>query len=346
MCCRSSFIAVCLLASPSFSQAADVSAVVEKDGIEFRSGSTVVAKYVTDPKYAKPFLYPLLAPNGVPVTRGWPIVKGAPGDVTTDHVHQKSVWFCHGDVIPEGFELKVKTTDRHGRGVDFWSEAKDKDGTRRHGQMTVVKVAAPKSIAKDHVSVETRNEWKTPDGVKILDEVRVIHFIDRPEGRLFGFEITLQATVCQIAFGDTKEGSFGIRTHDALRPNQKDGATITTAEGKSIVPGVKKLMDDLPIWGHPAAWIDYSGRINGKEVGVAVFDHPSNPSANWHVRVYGLNAANPFGREHSGFPTQKGKTELFRIEKGGDLKLRYAVYAHTGDAKGGRVAEAYEEFKK
>src|SRR5262245_46329152 len=112
----------------------DVTAVVGKDGVEFKSGSAVVAKYVTDPKYSKPFLYPVLAPGNVPVTRAWPVEKGLPGEATTDHPHQKSVWFCHGDVIPEGLELKVKTTDKHGRGVDFWSEAKDKDGTRRHGQ--------------------------------------------------------------------------------------------------------------------------------------------------------------------------------------------------------------------
>jgi hypothetical protein len=337
------FVVVCALASPSLAPAAEVSAAVVKDGIEFRSGTQTVAKYVTDPRYSKPFLYPLLAPGGVPVTRGWPIVKGLPGDVTTDHVHQKSVWFCHGDVIPEGMELKVKTTERHGRGVDFWSEAKDKDGTRRHGQMTVVKIGEPKQLAKDHVSVETHNEWKTPDGVKIMDEVRVIHFVESDAGRLFGFEITLQATVCPITFGDTKEGSFGIRTHDALRPSLKDGATITTAEGKSIAAPKK---DNLPIWGHPSAWIDYSGTVDGKPVGIAVFDHPSNPQSNWHVRVYGLNAANPFGRDKSGFPSQKGKTELLKIAKGGGLKLKYAVYAHTGDVKSGKVMEAYEEFKK
>jgi hypothetical protein len=338
--------AICVLAFASTGHAGDVSATVVKDGIEFRSGTAVVAKYVTDANYAKPFLYPLLAPNGVPVTRGWPIVKGAPGDVTTDHVHQKSVWFCHGDVIPEGVALQAKTADRHGKGVDFWSETKDKSGKPRHGWMTVVKVSEPRQIAKDHVSVETRNEWKTAEGVKIMDEVRVIHFVERPEGRLFGFDITLTASVCPIAFGDTKEGSFGIRTHDALRPSQKGGATITTAEGKTFDPSAKKLTDNLPIWGYPSAWIDYSGTVNDKEVGVAVFDHPSNPPASWHVRVYGLNAANPFGREHSGFPTQKGKSELSKIEKGGDLRLRYAVYAHTGDVKSGKVAEAYEEFKK
>jgi len=35
----------------------------------------------------------------------------------------------------------------------------------------------------------------------------------------------------------------------------------------------------------------------GKTVGIAVFDHPSNPRhpTTWHVRDYGLFAANPLG---------------------------------------------------
>ncbi len=339
-CC---ILAFTLIAFAPVAHAEEITAVVGKDAIEFKSGSVVVAKYATDPKYSKPFLYPVLAPNGVGVTRAWPVEKGLPGEVTTDHIHQKSVWFCHGDVIPEGIEIKVKSNEKNAKGVDFWSEVKDKDGKPRHGQMTVTKVGEPKKI-HGSVSVETQNEWFTPDGVKMLDETRVITFSETPEGRLFVFDITLKANSCPISFGDTKEGSFGIRTHDALRPSEKDGATVTTAGGDTVTPPKK---DNLPIWGFPTPWIDYSGKIDGKEVGIAVFEGPNNnPKANWHVRAYGLNAANPFGRDGSGFPTQKGKTELFKIEKGGELKLKYAVYAHTGDVKSGKVAEAYGTFKK
>ena len=32
------------------------------------------------------------------------------------------------------------------------------------------------------------------------------------------------------------------------------------------------------------------------------------------------------------------------MKKGDHLKLKYAVYAHTGDAKAGGVAEAYKTF--
>jgi hypothetical protein len=331
-----------LLAVPTLAAADDVTITAGKDAIEFKAGTGVVARYAIAESVAKPYLYPVLAPNGVAVTRGWPVEK-APGDATTDHVHQKSVWFCHGDVIPEGIELKVKSPNPADKGVDFWSEAKDKDGKPRHGKIKCVKVGKPVQHAANHASIETANEWFTPDGVKIMDEVRVIHFTDTKEGRLFAFDITLKAPVCPITFGDTKEGSFGIRVHDGFRPSEKTGATVTTADGKTITPPAK---DNLPIWGYPTDWIDYSGKLNDKEVGIAVFDHPSNPRANWHVRAYGLNAANPFGRNHSGFPSQKGKTDLVQIAKGGELKLKYAVYAHTGDAKSGKVAEAFAEFKK
>lgn len=339
MHCRLSVAAFLLV--PMVAHAGDVSATVEKNGIEFKAGPVVVARYVTDPKYPKPFLYPVLAPGNIAVTRGYPIEPGAPGG-SNDHPHHKSVWFCHGDVIPEGIELKIKNSDKAAHGVDFWSEARDKDGTKRYGQMTCVKIGEPKQISSNHVAVETIDEWFTPDGRKILDEVRVVHFQDRPEGRLFSFEITLKASVCPIRFGDTKEGSFGIRVHDALRPSEKTGAVITTAEGKVLTPPLK---DNLAIWGYPSEWVDYAGKVDGQTVGVAVFDHPANPPANWHARAYGLNAANPFARQASGFPSQKGKREEVKIDKGGELKLQYGVYAHSGDAKTGKVAEAYAAFK-
>lgn len=333
------------LAAPAAAPAADVAITKTSDAVEFKAGGQVVARYHVGPAVAKPYLWPVMAPGGVPVTRGWPMEPGAPKPAgTDDHVHQKSAWFCHGDVIPEGVELKTKSSEPGGKGVNFWSEAKNKDGTRGFGQMVCVKVGEPKSHGPGHASVTTWNEWKTADGVKILDEERTIHFRDLPAGRLFTFECKLTASVCPIAFGDTKEGSFGVRVHDALRTQLPTGGVVTSADGKSVKSPTKGT---LPVWGQPADWNDYSGTVDGKAVGVAVFDHPSNPArAAWHTRDYGLMAANPFGRAGSQFPSQKGKTDLFRIEKGKDATFRYAIYAHSGDVTEGKVAAAYEEFKK
>ncbi len=342
MYCRV-LLAVSLIVGASHSRLAaeDVSIAKTKDTIEFKAGTEVVAKYHHGADVAKPYLYPLLAPGGIPVTRGWPMEKGKPGE-TVDHVHQKSAWFCHGDIIPEGIELSVKTNDPHGKGVDFWSEAKDKEGKPRHGTIVCVKVGEPVQMSKRHAKIATWNEWKTPDGIKVLDEERVLHFIDMPDGRLIAFEITLKANTCPIVFGDTKEGSFGIRVRDELRMAKEKGrlggdGVLTNDAGKS---------GEKDVWGQVASWCDYSGPLDGKTAGVAVFSHPDNPPAAWHARGYGLLAANPFGRNTSGFPSQKGKMDLFRLEKGKELHLMYGIYAHTGDVKTGHVAEAYDLFKK
>ncbi len=334
--------ALALLAAPPVASA-QVSAVLTADGVEFRSGSEVVAKYHTAPTVAKPFLWPVAAPGGTPVTRAWPIKVGA-SDATTDHVHQKSVWFCHGDVIPEGLAIKTPSAVKGDKGVDFWSEAKDKDGRKRHGTIRCTKVTVAETTAPGTVTVVTLNAWLTADGEKILDEKRTITFRETPEGRLFTFTCDLVANDYPITFGDTKEGSFGVRVHDDLRTVAKDGGTVTPSAGAPAKAGTK---DNLPLWGRLAEWNDYSGTVGGKAVGLAVFAHPSNPTKSaWHTRAYGLMAANPFAREHSGFPSQKGKTDLVRLEKGKSLTYRFGVYAHTGDVTSGKVAEVYEAFKK
>lgn len=321
--------------------AADVSIVKSKDAIEFKAGTETVAKYHIAPSVAKPFLYPILAPGGVPVTRSWPIEKNRAGE-TNDHPHQKSAWFCHGDVIPEGIELKVRAANKNDEGVDFWSEAKDANGSPKHGIIACTKVDGPFSKKPNHGFVVTTNEWKTPDGIKILDEERTIHLLDLPTGRLFVFVITLKATVCPIKFGDTKEGSFGVRVRDEIR----------MVKAKDVLGGDGVLTNDLgksgekDIWGYAANWCDYSGKLDGTTAGIAVFSHPDNPPAAWHARGYGLMAANPFGRSRAGFPATKDKKDLIRIEKGKELRLVYGIYAHTGDAKTGKVAEAYEAFVK
>ena len=210
-----------------------------------------------------------------------------------------------------------------------------------------MKVGEPKQVAKNHVSVETHNEWKTPDGVKILDEVRVIHFIETPEGRLFAFEITLKATVCPIAFGDTKEGSFGIRTHDSLRPLLKDGATITTADGKAFDPRREEVATTCRSGATRPSGSTTRGRWTSKAVGVAVFDHPINPQGELaRPRLRAATRPTRSAANAADSRRRRGRPELLKIEKGGELKLKYAVYAHTGDVKSGKVAEAYEEFKK
>ncbi|MDW8266666.1 MAG: PmoA family protein [Gemmataceae bacterium] len=304
---------------------ASVAIQVGKDQIEFRIGSELVGRYHIGPDVAKPYFWPLHGPGGIPVTRGWPMVKGLPNE-STDHVHQKSLWFCHGDVIPEGIELKQ--TIKGVKGVDFWSEAPG------HGRIVCTRVGEPRSDGR-HAQVTTHNEWRTADGVKVLDETRTLHLYDLGAARLLVFDIDLHARVVPITFGDTKEGAMGLRVHDAIR-EVKGAGKLENAEGQ---------VGEKQIWGRKSAWCDYSGPLDGKVVGVALLDDPRNPHpACWHSRGYGLMAANPFGRDASGFPGQKGNRELVRLAKGEHLKLRYGVLVHLGDAREGKVAEHYQRF--
>src|SRR5215212_2513073 len=86
---------------------ADVRVEAGKDRIDFRAGKGLAGSYFFGPDLAKPYFWPLNSPAGEPFTRPWPMER-APRGEKTDHVHQKSAWFCHGDVIPEGLSLNSK----------------------------------------------------------------------------------------------------------------------------------------------------------------------------------------------------------------------------------------------
>lgn len=304
-----------------------VAAEIHQDYLDFRIGKDLVTRYHTDRGLAKPYFWPIYGPGGVPMTRAWPMEHAAPGG-STDHVHQKSDWFCHGDVIPEGLALKDKV--RGVEGIDFWSE------TKGHGRIICTKVGDAKS-EKNHAWVQTQNQWQSADGIPVLHESRTIHFQDWGETRLITVEIDLEARSFPITFGDTKEGSFGIRVHDLIR-EEKGTGKIENAEGK---------VGEKDCWGRVSAWCDYSGTIDGKSVGIAILADPSNPYPScWHARGYGLMAANPFGRAKSGFPDMKAKTDLAKLAKGEHLKLRYGLLIHPGDAKQGKVNDYFDRFVK
>jgi hypothetical protein len=280
---------------------------------DFRLGSDLVGNYrfkSADGTLAKPYLWPLFAPNGTAVTRAWPMQPAGPGG-STDHVHQKSLWFAHGEVMPEGQKA-----------VDFWGEDKG------HGVIVCTQERALQN------RLVTKNEWRDASGRKLLDEERTIELFSLPDASLLVFEIDLCAGERSITFGDTKEGSFGVRVHDDIR--QSKGGRIENADAQ---------IGETNCWGRASAWCDYSGTVDGKTGGVAILDDPANRyPASWHVRGYGLMAANPFGRKASGFPAMRGRSDLAKLTQGEHLKLRYGVLVHLGNAQEGKVAEHFKRF--
>jgi len=256
----------------------------------------------------RPYMYPVIGPTGDPMTRNWPM-KEVPGE-PTDHVHHRSLWYAHGKV----------------NGQNFWSEAKS------FGKIVHQKFLKIES-GDDLGVVQSQNQWVAANGDPVCEDVRTIRFYNRPGERLLDFDVTLKATNGPVTMGDTKEGSMAIRVAPTMQLKGGQGH-IVTSEGAR----------DKDAWGKRAAWCDYYGPVNGKIVGVAIFDHPQNPRHPtwWHVRDYGLFAANPFGAHD--FEKQPVGAGDLTIPAGGILALRYQFYFHEGDEAQAKVAEHYKEY--
>ncbi len=80
-------------------------------------------------------------------------------------------------------------------------------------------------------------------------------------------------------------------------------------------------------------------------MGIAILNHPSSfrfPS-HWHVRPYGLFAANPFGL-HDFNPSLKEGAGSHEMKQGDKFTLRYRVIFHKGDEKEGKIADAFKKY--
>lgn len=275
----------------------------------------------------KPVVWPIVGPTGKEMTRAYSM-KHVVGE-KTDHPHQRSLWFTHGDV----------------NGFDFWAETPG-DGTSKvdakpghprytgHGSI-VHREYLKLAVENDAAIISTRNDWVAPNGKKQCEDVRTLTFRDQGKTRSIDFDITLKATDGDVLFDETKEGTFGIRVPTEMDVDHKPtGGKIVTSEGKT----------DKDAWGTRAAWVDYSGNVGGELLGVAVLNHPSSfrfPTR-WHVRTYGLFAANPFGAKS--FDPKTTDESGYTLPNGKSITLRYRVVFHTGDAESADIAAAFKKY--
>lgn len=267
-----------------------------KDGfVDILKDGKLVARYVYKDT-PRPYIYPLYAPNGEMITRNYPMKSGMPGE-STDHPHHRSFWIGFGDV----------------NGIDFWAEG---EKTGKIVQTSIdFEPASP-----GYWGIHTKNEWIGPDGKKVCDEERRYSFLSCDYGTLISTAIILTAMNGDVKLGDTKEGFFAIR----LAP------TMQLKDGKGHIINSEGNKDDA-CWGKRARWCDYTGEVNGKVCGVTIFDTPSNYNypTYWHVRDYGLFAANPFGGK--AFTNDAEKDSSYTIRYGHSLRLVYIVLIHDGN---------------
>jgi hypothetical protein len=305
-------VAVCAALNPSTAGAQGVNITESTNRLRIEINGRLFSEYYFA-DVPRPYCYPVIGPGETPMTRDWPM-KNTPED-SHDHKHHRSLWFAHGAV----------------NGQDFWSEDKA-FGKIVHDGFGEIK------SGKESGTIQSRNKWVAADGKVVCTDDRTLRIYNtgNDHERLFDFEITLHASNGELTFGDTKEGTMAMRLAETMRLKGKVGqGHIVNSEG---------VRDDAT-WGKRAKWCDYYGPVEGKTVGVAIFDHPQNPRHPtwWHVRDYGLFAANPFGQHDFERLPDKSAGNLV-VPAGKSITFRYRFYLHEGNDEQAKVAEKYKAY--
>ncbi|MDO5554240.1 MAG: PmoA family protein [Planctomycetia bacterium] len=359
--CLLSFLASCpVLAESPHSWSASA-----KDGqvIRICENGTFFADYRNNVD-GTPILWPVCSRDGLLMTRAYPMINAVDPQTESgtmanifanaraalpteamDHPHHRSIWFNHGNV----------------NGADFWALEK---------QTRIETEVLSQKADESGVTITTQGRWfDEAKGTVTCTDYRTIRFGTTQCGdrtvRYIDFDVTVIASQGEVTFGDTKEGSFGIRVPGTMdvtatkRLNQEEkangwGGKIRNSTGQ----------EDEAAWGQQADWVDYSGPIparltdeqlanvpNGAadfpltQGGIVVMNHPKSfryPTW-WHVRTYGLFAANPFGMKDFENDTP-GADGTLRLASGESFSLGYRVLLYDGTLTREQINAAWTNY--
>ncbi|MEY2878821.1 MAG: hypothetical protein RLZZ15_1201 [Verrucomicrobiota bacterium] len=324
------------LAAPAVRAADAVKLTKLADRVRVEINGAHFTDYVHGDGSSRSYCYPILAPDGTPLTRDFPMKKDTGDD--TDHPWHRSLWFAHSMM----------------NGVDFWNEGTgDAARSPKDKGHTVVDGKIETTDGKVGV-LRTKNRWLSPAGKLIATDERTLRFSAGPDGRFIDFEITLRALPDQpLLMGDNKDGTMATRVAQwmtmphSVNTKDADGKTVKKQVGGNGHIVTAKGDRDAKAWGTRAAWCDYHAEKNGQTYGIAIFDHPQNlrhPTW-WMARDYGLFGANPFGW-HDYEPEFKNEPHKgdHLIPAGGTLTQRYRLYFHTGDEAAAKLATRFAEY--
>jgi hypothetical protein len=314
--------------------------VDDKQKVDVYINGNFFTSYCYPSDIEKPFLFPVLAPDGIVITRGFPIAprKGE----RVDHPHHIGIWFNHGDV----------------NGLDFWnnSSAIEADKKDLYGHIVNQKIVRAESGKTGILEVVTA--WEDNKGNILLTEnVTYIFSGDGHSGTIDHIS-TLTAVNGDVYIGDSKEGLFAIRVDRAFEmpsneslifTDEKGNPTTVKATDNTGVTGMytssKGLKGDA-VWGTRNEWVILSGIKENVPVSMAIFDNPKNEGypAYAHARGYGLFSLNNLG-ENSYDPKQAKISYI--IEKGKSLTFYHRFYVQSGSELTPEQAEKiFREFVK
>jgi hypothetical protein len=316
-----------------FENAAKHRVDVTIDGAPFTS-------YLWDTNQRKPVLYPLNAPDGTTITRGYPFAP-RPGE-RVDHPHHAGLWFNYGDV----------------NGLDFWnnSEAIKPEDRAKYGSVVHDRVISTRS-GKDAGELNVESTWIAETGEKLLKQQTRYIFARTDVGGKQAWQVDMVVTLHALSpavFHDDKEGLLGMRVAHFLESSTEKAAVFPDASGGQTkveastagATGIYRTSEGKTgdaAWGTRARWCVLSGNLDGKDESVVIFDHTGNPGypAYWHARGYGLFAVNPLGA-HIFDP--KVPEINFSLAKGESTTFLYRVMVLSGAATDADMNAASKAF--
>lgn len=284
-------------------------------------GGKAFTTFIYPDTLEKHTLYPIYAPDGQKITRGFP-VDPQPGD-PTDHPHHLGLWLNYEKV----------------NGLDFWNNSYNIKAERKHlyGWIRVDSVLETKSGKKGELKVSS--SWHDQQKRVLLKETTHFIFSAEQNNRIIDRITTLTAVMDTVTFTDIKDGFLGLRVIPELQIPAKQASSFK--DDKNNVTTVKENVKSTgnyltsegkegdSAWGTRGRWCLLYGTRNNSVISIAIIDHPQNPGypTYWHARGYGLFAANPLGQKIF----SNGKESLnLTLKKNESVTFRFRVVVASG----------------
>jgi hypothetical protein len=270
------------------------------------------ADYVyQDNEILRPYFKSVHTPDGSQITRTQP--PDPEKDITDHPLFHPGIWLSFGNLNNSDYwRLAAKT-----KFVGFEQQPrKTEQGGKFRARFQYLDQKDPKHV--------------------VCEELFTCQIVNHPVGTFLLWDSTFESPE-EFAFGDQEEMGLGIRMATTLRSESQPRGSIPPGTGTILDAAGRK--SGAEVWGQAAPWCDYSGTIDGQQVGATLFCHPDNFRPSWfHARDYGLLVANPFGRK----AFKQGETSQVVVKAGKKLQLRYGILLHAGNAPD--LAAAYQDY--
>jgi len=338
--------AISLLAQRSKSVDVRVKSDPAHRKVTITAGGAPFTEFIFPDTLEKPVLYPIYAPDGQLVTRGFPI-KPRQGE-PVDHPHHIGLWFDYENV----------------NGLDFWNNSYAIPAEKKHSYGWI---RTDSIIMADNINIKKEGSkgilqydasWTDQKKNVLLQENTVFVFSATTDERIIDRSTTLTA-VQDVNFPDAKDGMLGLRVTRELQipsnvpgefVDDKGNVTKVAAGNAPDINGTYLTSEGKTgdsAWGTRGTWCMLYGKKQQDTLSVLIIDHPGNPGypTYWHARGYGLFAANPLGQKI--FSKEK-ETMNFRLDKGKSVVFKYRVVIAAGKNRlsTGRIRELTDAFAR